>query len=60
MSALSKIQNIIKESEEGENLFELNLSEIEIRRFTPEIKKTIEKCTSLEILILVGCQLDSL
>lgn len=61
MSALKSIQEAIKKAEEdaGE-LIELNLSEIHIGSFTPEIKKVIEKCKNLEILVLAECGLQSL
>lgn len=61
MSALKSIQEAIKnEGNDPSKLVELNLSQIVIGKFTPEIKKVIEGCKNLEILILTECGLDSL
>ena len=42
MSALKSIQDLIKSEEDSHQLIELNLSEIKIGKFTPEIKRAIE------------------
>jgi hypothetical protein len=60
MSALKSIQEAINQEGDPSKLIELNLSEIKIGKFTPEIKKAIELCSNLEILILTDCGLDSL
>lgn len=39
---------------------ELNLSEIQIQKITPQIKKLIENCKELEVLILSACGLTTL
>jgi hypothetical protein len=42
MSALKSIQDLIKKEGDSNKLIELNLSEIKIGKFTPEIKRAIE------------------
>jgi hypothetical protein len=42
MSALKSIQQAINQEGDPSKLIELNLSEIKIGKFTPEIKRAIE------------------
>lgn len=60
MSTLKEVQEAINNAGLVDSLVELNLTDIKIGKLTPEIKKAIEKCKSLEILILSGCGLNSL
>jgi hypothetical protein len=60
MSALQAIKDRLKEFDDLPNIDELDLSEIDIGKFTPEIKKELEKCKKVTILILQGCNLQSL
>lgn len=61
MSVLKSIQEAIKsEGNDPSKHVELNLSKIQIGEFTPDIKKAIEACKNLEILILTECGLTSL
>jgi Cys-tRNA synthase (O-phospho-L-seryl-tRNA:Cys-tRNA synthase) len=57
-SVLKSIQDAIKkENEPAAKLVELNLTDVKIGKFTPDIKKAIEECKNLEILILTNCGL---
>lgn len=42
------------------NFTELDLSEVKIGKFTPEINALIEKCKNVEILHLIDCDLTTL
>lgn len=57
MSALQAVKDRLKELDDLATLEELDLSEIDIGKFTPEIKKELEKCKKVQILILQGCNL---
>lgn len=60
MSALKDVQEAIKNAGDIDKIVELNLSAIKIGKFNPDIKKAVEKCSNLEILILTDCDLESL
>lgn len=60
MSALQTIKDKLKELGNLAEVDEIDLSEIDIGKFTPEIKKELEKCKNVNILILQGCNLESL
>lgn len=57
---LNEIKKKIDESKNGEELIDLDLTEIKFDRFTPEICALIEKEKNLEVLIIAGCGLKSL
>lgn len=47
MSTLKEVQDVIDSAGSADKLIELNLTDIKIVKFTPEIKKAIEKCKDL-------------
>lgn len=61
MSALTEIKKRIQEAKKEEaELTELDLTSINIGKFTPEISALIEKEDKLEVIILVDCSLTTL
>lgn len=58
MSALVDIKNRLKEHEDevGE-LEEMDLSEIKIGRFTPEMTLELDAYKNVKVIILQGCEL---
>lgn len=61
MSALALIKDRLKEHEdEIEEVEEMDLSELKIGQFTPEIAKHLEKFKNVKVIILQNCGLDSL
>lgn len=58
--ALKEIENKIKESQEAGEVIDLDLTEVTIEKFTPEISALIERQKNLEVLILSNCGLKSL
>jgi len=58
--AEKSIRAAIKKAGKPSELQELDLSEIQINKITPEIKDLIEKCSQLRSLKLAECSLSTL
>ncbi len=60
MSALQAIKDRLKEVKNLAEAEEVDLSQIKIGKFTDDVKKCLEKCKNLSVLILNNCDLESL